>query len=116
MQSPPLNTNINRGNTMTLKESQIICNKINGKYYRAVGSVKWDEVFDNEEQIIEALKKVYIPKSRTAPTSTFKGYEYIYSFAYYVQRGWTLSEKQMQQCKRLALEIKKASAIGDYKF
>lgn len=101
---------------MDLKEAQIICNKINGKYYKAVGSVKWNEVFDNEEQIIDALRKVYIPKNRTAPQSTFKGYEYIYSFAYYVQHGWTLSDKQMQQCKRLALEIKKASAIADYKF
>lgn len=43
----------------------------------------------------------------------YKGYEYIHSFAKQVQNGKTLSEKQIRQCKRLALEIKKAASIKD---
>lgn len=39
----------------------------------------------------------------------FTGYEFIYSFAFYVQKGWNLSRAQLTQAKRLALEIKKAA-------
>jgi len=100
---------------MKLHEAQMTCNRIESDYFFK-GRVKWTDVFENEDQLIQALKSIYIPKSRTAPLYTFKGYAYIYSFAYYVQKGWTLSAKQITQCKRLALEIKKAAAIADYKF
>lgn len=100
---------------MTLHEAQMTCNRIESDYFFK-GQVKWTDVFKSEDDLIQALKKVYIPKCRTAPPYTFKGYAYIYSFAYYVQKGWTLSEKQMTQCKRNALEIQKAAAIADYKF
>lgn len=103
---------------MDLIQAQTICNKIDAEYaYRQLqGSIKWTDVFGSEQEIVEALGKIYIPKSRTAPVSTFKGYEYIYSFAYYAQQGRTLSEKQIKQCKRLAVEIKKAVAIAEYQF
>lgn len=103
---------------MTLNQAQRICNEIESDYARRYGfqQIKWNQVFNSEEEIIEALKMVYIPKNRTAPPYTFRGYAYIYSFAYYVQKGWTLSAKQMTQCKRNALEIKKAAEIADYKF
>lgn len=101
---------------MNLHEAQRICNQIDSKYALSIKSVKWNEVFGSEEEMLEALKRIYIPKNRTAPFYTFKGYAYIYSFAYYVQKGWKLSENQLRQCKRLAVEIKKASAIAEYIF
>ena len=64
----------------------------------------------------DALKAIYVPEDRVAPYLTFKGYEYIYSFASRVQCGGELSAKQMTQCKRLAAEIRKAEAIKDYRF
>jgi len=96
---------------MNIRKAQTICRKIDAQYERLGESVAWEDVYDSEQEMIDDLKKVYIPKNRVAPTLTFKGYEYIYSFAYYVQKGWTLSDKQLRQCKRLAKEIKKASAI-----
>lgn len=103
---------------MDLIQAQTICNKIDAEYaYRRLqGSIKWTDVFSTEQEIVEALGKIYIPKSRTAPAYTFKGYELIYSYAYYVQRGWKLSDKQITQCKRLAVEIKKAAEIAEYEF
>lgn len=101
---------------MTLSQAQKICTELDAIRLRKANNVKWTELYTNESEIIADLKKVYIPKNRTAPAYTFRGYEYIYSFAYYVNKGWTLSANQMKQCKRLALEIKKAAAIGEYKF
>lgn len=76
--------------------------------------VVWSDIFASEDELVEALRSLYIPKNRTEFTSCFKGYEYIYSFAYYVQKGWTLSTAQMRQAKRLALEIKKAQIVTSY--
>lgn len=101
---------------MNLKEARKICNEIDSKYRRNGDTVNWSDVFGSKEDMIDALRSIYIPKNRTAPLYTFIGYQYIYSFAYYVKQGWKLSEKQMKQCERLALEIKKASAISQYNF
>ena len=101
---------------MTLSQAQKLCLQISEKYATHLESVNWESVFKTEEELINALKGVYIPKKRTAPPYTFIGYQFIYSFAYYVQQDWTLSEKQMKQAKRLAVEIKKANAISEYKF
>lgn len=100
---------------MTLRQAQTVCTKLDAQYGAQVKQVKWNDVFSSEEELVEALANVFIPKGRIAPIYTFRGYEYIYSFAYYVQKGWTLSEKQMKQAKRLALEIKKAAAIKEYR-
>lgn len=101
---------------MELREAQTICNNIRDKFSHNINGTKWNDVFNSEDEIVDALKKVYIPKDRVAPCGTFTGYEYIYSFAFYVKKGWKLSEKQMRQCKRLAVEILKASMIGEYRF
>ena len=102
-------------NTMTLRQAQLICSEIDRNFY-FYNRVKWTDVFKDEKELLQALSEIYIPKGRTAPPYTFKGYAYIYSFAYYVQKGWTLSTKQITQCKRLALEIKKAKEISAYRF
>ena len=103
---------------MTLKKKKKICQEIEAEYAikRLSNSIKWTDVFSTEQEMLSALGKIYIPKSRTAPAYTFKGYELIYSYAYYVQKGWTLSDKQITQCKRLAVEIKKVAAIAEYEF
>lgn len=75
---------------------------------RISGKVNWKCVFETEQDIINALMNIYVPANRQPHTNLFIGYEYIYSFATYVQKGGTLSEKQMIQAKRLAVQIKKA--------
>lgn len=79
-----------------------------------LGSIPWNLVYESEDELIGDLKKVYIPKGRHQMGHCFQGYEYIYTFAYYVQKGWELSAKQMTQAKRLALEIKKAVITSEY--
>ena len=96
---------------MDIRKAQRICSQIDAKF--GVKEVNWEDIYLSEQDIMDDLRKVYIPKDRTAPINTFKGYEYIYSFAFYVQKGWGLSEKQMRQCKRLSKEIKKAAAIAE---
>ena len=98
----------------TLSEAQRICREIEYKYKSSIRQVHWNEVYNTEEEIVQDLMKIVIPNNRAAPPPyTFGGYEPIYSFAYYVQRGWKLSEAQIRQCKRLATEIKKAAKIGE---
>lgn len=103
---------------MNLSQAQKICQEIEAEYAikRLQNSIEWTDVFGSEQEMLSALGKIYIPKSRTAPAYTFKGYEIIYSYAYYVQKGWKLSDKQITQCKRLAVEIKKAAEIVEYEF
>lgn len=76
--------------------------------------VAWTDVYSSEEELLADLTKVYIPKGRGPMGHCFQGYEFIYSFAYYTQKGWALSAKQMTQAKRLALEIKKAAITATY--
>lgn len=101
---------------MTIREAQSICQAIRNDLGQNEKQVHFEDVYDSILDLIDDLGKIYIPKTRVAPNCTFIGYEYIYSFAYYVQHGWKLSEKQITQCKRLAAEIKKAAAISEYKF
>lgn len=96
---------------MNLRKAQILCSKIDAQY--GINGTKWNDVYSSEQELLDDLKNIYIPKNKTAPVGTFKGYEYIYSFAYYVQKGWELSDKQIRQAKRLAKEIKKASMIAE---
>lgn len=99
---------------MTLSQAQKICSDVDAKYMASIKKVKWTDIYISEQDMLEELKEVNIPENRTAPSYTYKGYEFIYSFAYYLKQGWKLSEKQIAQCKRLALEIKKAYLIRDY--
>lgn len=80
--------------------------------------IRFNKIYNNISEMIEDLKKIYIPKKREPygnPFSPiFRGYEVIYSMAYYVQVGWTLSEKQINLCKKLAVEIHKAAMCADF--
>ena len=99
---------------MTLGQAQNICMEIDAKYARRLRSIKWTEVFGTEQELIEAIKVIPIPKDRVAPPYTFKGYVYIFSFAERLQKGIDLTEGQIKQAKRLAVEIEKARAIIEY--
>lgn len=99
-----------------LRKAQVIVGQIDSKYKTSLNPVKWDTVYNSESEIVEDLKKIRIP-DKGEPMAVYRlyaGYEYIHSFARWVQNGKPLTEKQMKQCKRLALEIKKAAAIADY--
>lgn len=99
---------------MNINEAQRICREIEAITMGGVKKVSWSELYNSEEELLKDLSKVYVPKNRVPPSYTFKGHEYIYSFATQLQSGKTLSEKQIAQCKRLALQIKKAAAVADY--
>lgn len=88
--------------------------ELDAKYNKNLLKVEWNLIYKDELEILEDLKKIKIPICGFPPTGTYVGYEYIHSFAKQVQGGKHLSEKQMKQCKRLALEIKKAATISHY--
>lgn len=98
---------------LKLREAQMICNNIEFTYKKTINAVKWNEIYQSEIDIINDLKFIHIPsnKEMVAFHTLYKGYEYIHSFAKQVQSDKILSEKQIMQCKRLALEIKKAYEI-----
>lgn len=76
-------------------------------------SVKWTEVFETETDIVEALKQIPydVNMMYVSFPCTYRGYEYIHSFARTVQNGNSLSEAQMKQAKRIATQIKVAYEI-----
>lgn len=97
-----------------LRKAQIKSMKVRNEYMTRT-QVEWDSIYNSTEEIIEDLKKVHVPKESEIVQiiNIYQGYGYIHSFAKQLQNGKSLSDKQMVQCKRLALEIKKASAIAD---
>ena len=70
-------------------------------------SVKWDSIFDTEEELLQALfhEKIHTPEDKLPMHKWCGGYEYIRGFRNYYQKHGTLTEKQMVQLKRLAAEI-----------
>lgn len=63
-----------------------------------LGSVKWSEMFDNENELISLMKEIDIQKYKK---DLRKGYYYIEGF----QKTDELSKKQITQLKRLAKEV-----------
>lgn len=100
---------------MNLNKAQMITQKTDGEFRKNVMGVKWTDVYKSESEIIEDLKKVHIPEEQELwmHINLYSGWSYIHSFARAVQSGKELTDKQMTQCKRLALEIKKAARIAD---
>lgn len=99
-----------------LRNAQIAVRKIEAEFCKNFNSIKWNEIYQSEDEIVEDLKQIHIPKKEDLYKigGLYKGYEYIHSFAKQVQSGKTLSDKQMTQCKKLAFEIKKAVTIKDF--
>lgn len=78
--------------------------------------MKWNEIYENEEQLIKDLKDIVIPTGNynlTCWEQKFKGYLYIETFVKTLQSGKQLSNSQLVQAKRLASEIKKAKQEAD---
>lgn len=69
--------------------------------------IRWDYIFDTEEELIRAMfhPKVYTDEDRVPMHMWCKGYEYIKSFRKYYRLHACLTDKQMIQLKRLAVEI-----------
>jgi hypothetical protein len=69
-----------------------------------IKSCKWNEIFDTEEELVEAM---FNEKVIVDPTSYMvcKGYEYIKSFREYYEKHGHLTDKQMTQLKRIAVPI-----------
>ena len=70
-------------------------------------SCKWDDIYDTEEELIKDLfsEKVLTDEDTHNMYKLCKGYEYIKGFRKYYKKNGTLTEKQMTQLKRLAVEI-----------
>ena len=92
---------------MTLtNKGRALSQKLNAHYerMRIKGSIPFTKVYLSVEEMLYELKEV--PVIRDMPAyPPYKGYEYINSFSTYLKKGWTLSEKQLNMCKKLATEI-----------
>lgn len=100
---------------LDFRKAQTITRKIDFDYQYPVKKIKWTEIYKSKTEILEDLKEIHIPSNGEMLyiSRLYKGYEYIHSFARQIQSGKSLTEKQLTQCKRLALEIKKAYEIKD---
>jgi len=78
-------------------------------------ATKWTDVYASEAELIADLSTLHIPgqNEKMPVPAVYKGYEYIHGFAKRVQAGNELTESQMKQAKRLAVEIKIACEIRE---
>lgn len=98
---------------MTLNKKYRIAGEVRARYGGGIRKVKWNEVFSTEEEIVEALKEMKIIEENDMPyTPIYTGYLYINSFSKRVKSGMSLTDKQMTQAKRLAVEIMVAKEIS----
>lgn len=68
---------------------------------------KWNDLFKNEEDLIEALKQIDVEKfNELSRRYIVSGCEYISSFVRRVNAGYELSPAQIKQLKRLARQVK----------
>ena len=83
---------------LDLKRSIIRQAKRSGK------SVKWDSLYDSEEDLIDDMMKT-MSDPNLPRYKLIGGYEYINSFKKAINSGKQLSDAQMRQLKRLAVEV-----------
>jgi hypothetical protein len=74
---------------------------------------KFESFYNSIDEMLYELKHVYVPKNNEEIqiVGIYKGFNYIHGFAKQLRQGKNLSEKQITQCKKLAVEIKKAYLI-----
>lgn len=78
-------------------------------------SIPWNHYFKSEAELLATLKSLDLNKLHCLVRyRVIQGYEYIISFARQLQNGKELSEKQIVQCKRLSVQIYKASLLMEY--
>jgi len=71
------------------------------------GKVKWNECFDSESELLEAMMACKADVNKYPYYQLVKGYEYIVSFQKQFSTKGNLTEKQMTQLKRLGSSIYK---------
>lgn len=81
-------------------------NKIR-KSRSGISRMRWNDIYDSEEELIKDLFSSKVLTNEDTPLSYkwCKGYEYIEGFRRYFLRNKALTEKQMFQLKRMAVEI-----------
>lgn len=85
-----------------------ITNELRAKLIKSNGGlakVKWDEIFDNEQELIEAMFNEKVVVENAPIYLRCRGYEYIKSFRRYYEKNGCLTDKQMTQLKRLGSQI-----------
>ena len=83
----------------TMKPINEITGKLNNQYS---GSIKWTDIYDSEEELVNDLLHITIRKIYPNPT---QGYEYLSSFQNRLKAGNSLTDKQMTMLKRLAYVV-----------
>lgn len=68
--------------------------------YVGINHVKWNEIYDTEEELIADMLSVDCEKR-----NPIRGYAYIQSFQKWIHAGRELTAKQITQTKRLAGNI-----------
>lgn len=67
--------------------------------------VKWTELFESEEELVEKMLLCYADVDTTPYFKLVQGYGFISSFQKYYRKNGMLTPKQMTQLKRLAKSI-----------
>ena len=72
-----------------------------------INPIKWDDIFDTEEELIQALfhEKIYTDEDNVPMHKWCRGYDFIKGFRRYYNKHGKLTDKQMTQLKRLASGI-----------
>lgn len=70
-----------------------------------LAKVSWNEIFETEEELIQAMFDEHIIVENAPLHKLCRGYEYIKSFRQYYSKNNILTEAQLRQLKRLASEI-----------
>ena len=69
------------------------------QYKLQYGNVKWNEIFENEQDLLDSLKGVQFKQYQQDAKS------FLYSLQGYLKKGYTLSDNQMKQLKRVCKHI-----------
>ena len=79
-----------------------ICDIIDKLAFRETTPVRWDEIYDDESELVLDLKTVKLVKQYP---SYIQGFIYLSGYQNKLLCGESLSETQMKQLKSLAAEV-----------
>ncbi len=85
-----------------------ITNELRAKLIKSnsgLAKVKWNEIFDSEQELIEAMFNEKVAVENAPMYLMCRGYEYIKSFRRYYEKNGCLTNKQITHLKRLGLQI-----------
>ena len=76
--------------------------------------VKWTDFYKTETELLNVLKNANNDKIKSLVDKRYiKGYEYILSFKKQLDQQKELSDKQITQLKRLAIEVYKIEKLSE---